>query len=95
MTKTPRADCRGRPVEGSIHLVRRLRAAGFPLYGLANFSSEKSKIPMKKFRFLEFFHWIMISGKFSLPKPDPRLVEVFLERTGRPISKHPRLKEIS
>ena len=72
----------GDPIEGSVRLVRRLRNAGFPLFGLTNSSSEKFKLVRKKFPFLESFEWIMISGEFGLIKPDPRMFEVFLNRSG-------------
>jgi 2-haloacid dehalogenase len=69
-------------IEGSLRLVRRLRDAGFPLYGLTNSSSEKFPIVRKKFPFLDSFEWIMISGEFGLTKPDPRVFNLFLERSG-------------
>jgi len=72
----------GGPIEGSFRLVRQLQDAGFPLYGLTNSSSEKFKIVRKKFPFLNSFEWIMISGEFGLTKPDPRVFEMFLERSG-------------
>jgi 2-haloacid dehalogenase len=72
----------GGPIAGSLRLVRRLRDAGFPLYGLTNSSSEKFTIVRKKFPFLESFEWIMISGEFGLIKPDPRMFEVFLKQSG-------------
>jgi 2-haloacid dehalogenase len=72
----------GGSIEGSCRLVRRLRNDGFSLYGLTNSSSEKFPIVRKKFPFLDSFEWIMISGEFGLTKPDPRVFNLFLERSG-------------
>jgi 2-haloacid dehalogenase len=72
----------GGPIEGGPRLVHGLREAGFPLFGLTNSSPEKFGIVRKKFPFLESFEWIMISGEFGLLKPDPRMFDVFLKRSG-------------
>jgi 2-haloacid dehalogenase len=72
----------GGPIQGSLQIVRTLEAAGIPLYGLTNSSKEKFRILLKKYTFLEHFRWIMISGEFGVIKPDPRIFELFLDRTG-------------
>jgi 2-haloacid dehalogenase len=76
-------DALGGPIEGSLRIVRGLREAGYPLFGLTNSSSEKFPLVRRKFPFLESFEWIMISGEFGIIKPDPRIFEMFLRRTGR------------
>lgn len=70
------------PIRGSLRILRRLEAVGFPLYGLTNSSSEKFEILMRKYMFLGHLRWIMISGEFGVTKPDPRIFELFLQRTG-------------
>jgi len=72
----------GSPIQGSLRIVRALKAAGIPLYGLTNSSQEKFGILLKKYTFLEHFRWIMISGEFGVIKPDPRIFELFLDRSG-------------
>jgi len=70
------------PIQGSVQIALQLRANGIPLYCLTNISQEKYGVVRKKYTFLEQFRWIMRSGEFGLVKPDPRIFELFLERTG-------------
>jgi 2-haloacid dehalogenase len=70
------------PMPGMENLLRRLHTAGIPLYGLSNTSVEKFSILRRNHPFLDGFTRILLSGEVGITKPDPRIFEIFLERTG-------------
>jgi len=72
------------PIHGTVEILRRLKEAGYPLYGLSNWPDGKFQGVRHKFPFLEWFDDIVISGAVKLAKPDPRIFELLLERIGRP-----------
>jgi len=65
----------GGPVEENVALMRRLKRAGRPVYGLSNFASEKFALARKMFDFLNEFDACVISGDVGVVKPDPRIFE--------------------
>ncbi len=71
------------PMQSSITLLDALRRAGYPLYGLSNWSAEKFQLVRPRYAFFDWFQMIMISGEVSLIKPDPRIFQKFLEVTSR------------
>ncbi len=72
----------GGPIPGSADLLMRLREAGHPLYGLSNWSVEKFSVLRAKYAYIGAFRQILLSGEIGICKPDPRIFEAFLERTG-------------
>ena len=71
------------PVTGTVKILRALRNAGYPLYGLSNWAMEKFVLIRPKYEFFTWFDDILISSTVDLIKPDPRIFEVFLARIGR------------
>lgn len=70
------------PIEGSVAILRRLKAAGVPLYAITNFS-EKWAEAQARFDFLrDSFLDVVVSAEERMVKPDPRLYEVLLRRNG-------------
>jgi len=71
------------PIPGTHSLVRRLHAAGVPLYALTNFGAEF----FARFRptqpIFELFADIVVSGEECLAKPDPRIYAIAERRFGR------------
>lgn len=67
-----------------MHIARTLKAAGYPLFALSNWSAETFPIAIKRYDFLKIFDAILISGDVHLVKPDPRIFELMLQRIGRP-----------
>lgn len=71
------------PVAGTHALVRRLHAAGVPLFALTNFGAEF----FARFRptqpIFELFEAIVVSGEECLAKPDPRIYAIAERRFGR------------
>jgi len=67
-----------------VDMAQRLKAAGYRLHGLSNWSEEKFRQVRQKFAFFNLFDSILVSGEVKLAKPDPRIYQVFLQRIGQP-----------
>lgn len=74
----------GGPLQGTVDLLLPLKQAGFALYGLSNWSSEKFAAVRSKYPFFELFETIVLSGDVKVVKPDPRIFRALLERIARP-----------
>jgi 2-haloacid dehalogenase len=72
----------GGPIPGTEDLLIRLHRAGYPLYGLSNWSAEKFLVLRRKYSHLEVFKKILLSGEVGITKPDLRIFDLFLSRTG-------------
>lgn len=73
-----------RPIEGTHALVRRLHAAGVPLYALTNFGAEFFAGFRPTEPIFELFDDIVVSGEEGVAKPDPRIYEIAEARFGHP-----------
>lgn len=71
------------PIPGMPELLGRLREKGTPAYALSNISAERLPILLARYPFLGRLDRIVVSAEIGINKPDPRLFEYFLERTGR------------
>ncbi|WP_180934287.1 HAD family hydrolase [Nocardioides ungokensis] len=74
-------------VPGSVDIVRRLHAAGVPLWGLTNWSHELFPHGRAAYPFLELLEDVIVSGTEGVAKPDPRIFEIVRERTGLPLDR--------
>lgn len=70
----------GGPIEGTVQIMKDLRAAGYPLYALTNWSSETFALVRNEFDFLDWFLGIVVSGEEKLIKPDHAFYHVLLHR---------------
>lgn len=70
----------GGAIDDSLHILRELKEAGHPLYGLTNWSHETFPFARERFDFLTLFDGIVVSGEEGMIKPDPRLYQTLLER---------------
>jgi 2-haloacid dehalogenase len=70
------------PIEGSVAILRELKEAGTPLYGLTNWSDETFMPTVERFEFLRWFEGIVVSGQERIVKPDPRIFHLLMERHG-------------
>jgi 2-haloacid dehalogenase len=70
----------GCPIDDSLHILRELKAAGHPLYGLTNWSHETFPIARQRYAFFDCFDGIVVSGEEGMIKPNPKLYETLLER---------------
>jgi len=73
----------GDAISDSVDILRRLKQAGYPLYGLSNYPSEKFRLARRRYEFLGWFDDILISGDVGLVKPDPAIFRLLLAKIGR------------
>jgi 2-haloacid dehalogenase len=76
----------GGEIGETVEILRGLKRAGYPLYGLSNWSAETFGRIRARFAFFELFDLIVLSGEVELIKPDPKIFELLLEKTGRAAS---------
>ena len=69
-------------IPGSVAILEALRAAGVPVYAIANFSGEKFAEAQARFPFLTRFIDVVVSAEERLLKPDPAIYRVLLDRNG-------------
>jgi 2-haloacid dehalogenase len=71
------------PIEGTVQILREVRDAGYPLYGLSNWSAETFERIQGQFPFFTWFERIVLSGVVQAVKPDARIYRALLEQSGR------------
>lgn len=69
-------------IEGSIALLRALRARGVPVFVLTNFGRHSFAEAVPKLDFLTEFDRHYVSGRMGVTKPDPRIYEMVEEDCG-------------
>jgi 2-haloacid dehalogenase len=74
------AEMLGEAFEGTVAILRELQRAGFPTYGLSNWSAETYPVTRPRYPFLDEMDGILISGEVGVGKPDPAIFRHFLER---------------
>ncbi len=79
-------DSIGGSLEGTVEIMKRLKQAGYSVYGLSNWSAETFPLVRDKFSFFRLLDDIIISGDVGQIKPDPEIYEIALKRIGRPAS---------
>ena len=67
-------------IHESVAILAELRAHGYRLFALTNWSAETFPIARRRFAFLEWFEHIVVSGEVGLAKPDPRIFRLAIER---------------
>lgn len=72
------------PIQPTVEILDELRGAGYPLYGLSNWSGEKFKLVRQNYEFFDWFEDILVSGEVKLVKPDERIFNLMLERIKHP-----------
>ena len=69
-------------IDGTVAILRRLKRAGYPLYGLSNYSAEKFRLDRQRFDFFNLFDDMVISGEVGLLKPEPAIFHLLLGKIG-------------
>jgi len=69
-------------VPGTADLVRRLREAGVPMWGLTNWSHELYPHAPRNYPLLGLLEDVLVSGTEKVAKPDPAIFELAVARTG-------------
>ena len=70
----------GGPIEGSVAIMRELKAAGISVLGITNYNREKFDGERKRFEFYDWFDDLVVSGDVGMLKPDRRIYELLITR---------------
>ncbi|MBJ7359060.1 HAD family phosphatase [Nocardioides sp.] len=73
-------------IPGTADLVRELHGAGVRQLGLTNWSHELYPHAPERFEVLALLDDVVVSGTEGVAKPDPRIYEIAVERSGLPAS---------
>ena len=74
----------GEALAGTVELMKRLKKAGYPVYGLSNWSAETFPLVREKYDFFNLLDDIILSGEVGAIKPEPEFFEIALQRIGKP-----------
>lgn len=66
----------------AVALVDELIAAGLPVYALTNWSAETFPLAEARYRFLERFEGVVVSGREGITKPDRAIFDLVCNRYG-------------
>jgi len=77
-------DSIGESYTGTVEILKQLKLAGYPLYGLSNWSAETFPYARAKYDFFGLFDDMVISGAVGFVKPEPEIFHLMLEKIGRP-----------
>jgi len=77
-------DSVGEPVAGTVHILKQLKRAGYPIYGLSNFSAETFPYIREKHNFFDLLDDMVISGEVGYVKPQPEIYQILLDKIRRP-----------
>ena len=77
-------DSLGESIAGTVEIMKELKQAGYPLYGLSNWSAETFPHARKKHEFFDLLDDFVISGEVGHVKPHPEIFQITLDRIGRP-----------
>lgn len=70
------------PIDGTLAILRELKAQATPLYALTNWSHETFPLALEMFDFMAWFSGIVVSGQERLIKPDPEIFRLLMRRYG-------------
>lgn len=77
-------DSLGESLPGTVEIMKELKRAGYPLYGLSNWSAETFPHARKKHDFFDLLDDMVISGEVGHVKPHPKIFQIMLDRIGKP-----------
>jgi 2-haloacid dehalogenase len=80
-------DSLGESLAGTVEILKELKQAGYPLFGLSNWSAETFPFARKKHAFFDLLDDMVISGEVGHVKPNPEIFQITLDRIGRPADK--------
>ncbi|MCR4824269.1 MAG: HAD family phosphatase [Bacteroidales bacterium] len=75
-------DMMGEQIPGMEELIRDLKARGFGVYGLTNWSRETFPLVRERYPIFDLLDGYVVSGEEMTMKPDPALYRILLERYG-------------
>ncbi|HAE00781.1 MAG TPA: hypothetical protein DCL95_01610 [Rhodospirillaceae bacterium] len=68
------------PIQGTVDIMTRLKAAGYPIYALSNFGAENFEATATVYPFLDDFDGRVVSGYEGVIKPDPAIYDLVVQR---------------
>ena len=77
-------DSLGESLPGTVQIMKELKQAGYPLYGLSNWSAETFPHARQKHDFFDLLDDMVISGEVGHVKPHPEIFQIMLDRIGKP-----------
>ncbi len=69
-------------IAGTVEILHRLKAKGYPLFGLSNWSAETFPLMLNEYSFFDAFDDIVFSGEIKLIKPEPEIYHFLLNKIG-------------
>jgi len=76
-------ECTGDAIEPTVDIMREVKAAGHPVYGLSNWSHETFPRLQHRYPFLPELDGYLLSGMVGVSKPDEEIFRIFLQRVNR------------
>ncbi|HEY3475307.1 MAG TPA: HAD family phosphatase, partial [Anaerolineales bacterium] len=76
-------DSLGESLSGTVQIMKELKQASYPLYGLSNWSAETFPHARQKHDFFNLLDDFVISGEVGHVKPHPEIFQIMLDRIGR------------
>jgi 2-haloacid dehalogenase len=77
-------DSVGGLIAGTVDILKRLKKAGYPVYGLSNWSAETFPYMRERHDFFDLFDDMVISGEVGHVKPEPEIFHILLDKIGKP-----------
>jgi len=77
-------DSIGDALTGTVDILKRLKQAGYPLYGFSNWSAETFPFARAKYDFFHLLDDMVISGAVGFVKPEPEIYQIMLDKIGKP-----------
>jgi 2-haloacid dehalogenase len=68
----------------TVEIMKELKQAGYPLYGLSNWSAETFSLVHEKYDFFNLLDDMVISGTVGYVKPEPEIYQIMLDKIGKP-----------
>ena len=73
----------GEPLLDTVAVMQKIKTAGYPLYGLSNWSAEKFRLVKQRFEFLNYLDDYVVSGEVKQIKPESDIFNTLLSRIHR------------
>ena len=68
------------PIQETVRILERLRASGYRLVGLTNWSAEKFHLTRSRYDLFNLFDEIIVSGDVQVMKPERAIFELTLQK---------------
>ena len=68
------------PIDGTVEILRDLKAAGIPCYALTNMEAETYPLRLERFAFMRSFNGTVVSSHEGIVKPEPEIFSRLLAR---------------